>query len=532
MPDGGLHVGPAVWDHFKALAAIATKEEIEAIIREEFSLEEQLDLLYNWKLWARETQLAPEKSQAGKKWTSWLILAGRGFGKTRTGAEWIIERQKSGTGKRMALVGETAADVRDVMVEGESGILACAPPWNMPNYTPSKRRLEWPNGSIATTYSAEEPDQLRGPAHDTAWCDEIAKWRYPDTWDQLMFGLRLGTDPRVCATTTPRPIKLIRELLKDTHTAITRGSSYDNRANLAKTFFRQVISKYEGTRLGRQELNAEVLDDVPGALFVRDIIDLLRRKPGQIATDNEVKGLGSDRAVAMHMRRITINIDPAATSGEEADETGLTVTGLGEDGHGYVLADESGRYKPNEWGEKAIALYNRFDADVIVAEVNNGGEMVENTLRAIDLNVSYKAVHASKGKVTRAEPVSALYEQKKIHHVGSFPALEDQMCMFTSDFDRKKAGFSPDRMDSMVWGFTELMLEEKDMGIMEFYKGEAARMREEAKEPEKVVMTAPRGVSTVYLSDGSRAEVIKGKVTVAAEEVSSLRRAGFKTEEK
>jgi phage terminase large subunit-like protein len=260
----------------------------------------------------------------------------------------------------------------------------------------------------------------------------------------LMFGLRLGADPRVVVTTTPKPIRIIRELIADPTTVITRGSTYDNRANLAPAFLEQIIRKYEGTRLGRQELNAEILDDVPGALWNRARIEDTRWPAHRNVPE---------------LIRIVIAIDPAVSSGDEADETGIIVAGIDANNHGYVLADQSGRYPPTEWARIAIRLYRQYNADRIVAEVNNGGAMVEATVRVVDANVSYKAVHASRGKVVRAQPVAALYEQSRIHHVGAFPALEDQMCAFTTDFDRAAAGFSPDRCDALVWAFSELMVE-------------------------------------------------------------------------
>jgi phage terminase large subunit-like protein len=352
--------------------------------------------------WARPEQLPPTGD-----WRTWLLLAGRGFGKTRSGAEAVRAAVKAGN-RRIALVAPTAADARDVMVEGESGLLSIGTANDRPRYEPSKRRLTWPNGAIATTYSADEPERLRGPQHDMAWCDEVASWRFPEAWDMLMFGLRLGNDPRVVVTTTPKPIKIIRDLIADPTTVITRGSTYDNRANLAPAFMAQIIKKYEGTRLGRQELNAEVLDDVPGALWSRALIEETRWPPHKAVPE---------------LIRIVVAIDPAATSGEEADETGIVVAGKDADGHGYVLADQSGRYPPIEWARTAISLYRKFKADRIVAEVNNGGDMVEATIRMVDPNVAYTKVNASRGKVIRAEPVAALYEQRRVHHIGGRPAL-------------------------------------------------------------------------------------------------------------
>jgi predicted phage terminase large subunit-like protein len=390
---------------------------------------------YDWRFWARQNQLPPPGD-----WTFWLLLAGRGFGKTRTGAEWV--REAKNTCSRIALVAPTAADVRDVMVEGESGILAISPPHDRPLYEPSKRRLTWPNGAIATTYSADEPERLRGPQSDAAWCDELAAWRYPEAFDMLMFGLRLGTMPRCVITTTPKPVKLVRDLLTDPRCKITRGSTYDNAANLAESFMAQVVRKYEGTRLGRQELNAELLEDVPGAMWNRAMLDNLR--------------VG---AAPTTLRRVVVAIDPAVTSGESADETGIVVAGLGDDGMAYVLDDLTCKDTPDGWARRAVTAYRIHKADRIVAEVNNGGDLVEATIRMVDRRASFTAVRATRGKAVRAEPVAALYEQGRVHHVGMFPAMEDQMCAFTTDVDRKSLGYSPDRVDALVWALTELMVD-------------------------------------------------------------------------
>jgi phage terminase large subunit-like protein len=406
-------------------------------------------LLYDWAFWARRSQSPPQGD-----WRVWLLLAGRGFGKTRAGAEMVRAEVASGKG-RIALVGPTAADARDVMVEGESGLIAVSPPGEKPLYEPSKRRLTWSNGAVASVFSADEPERLRGPQHEFAWCDEIASWRYPEAWDMLMFGLRLGADPRVVATTTPRPTKLIKTLLADPKVAVTRGSSYENRANLAPAFFEQIIKRYEGTRLGRQEIGAEILEDLPGALWSRGIIDAAR---AAVALDPSILG----QAQGSGLERIVVAIDPAASSGEEADETGIVVAGKDKEGHGWVLADLSGRYAPAEWAKAAIAAYRAHKADRIVAEVNNGGEMVVATLRMIDPDVPFTSVRASRGKVARAEPVAALYEQGRVHHVGAFPKLEDQMCSFlageSSDL-RKAMGVSPDRVDALVWALSELLVQ-------------------------------------------------------------------------
>jgi phage terminase large subunit-like protein len=329
---------------------------------------------YDWPQWARDGQKPPPGD-----WRVWLLLAGRGFGKTRTGAEMVRRLIGMRTARHVALVAPTAADARDVMVEGESGLLATAPPWDRPEYEPSKRRLTWENGAIATTYSADEPERLRGPQHDFAWCDELAAWRYPEAWDMLMFGLRLGLDPRAVVTTTPRPTKLIKALVADPKVTVTRGTTYDNAANLAPGFLEQIVRRYEGTRLGRQELDAEILDDVPGALWTHGLIDATRVN------------------TTPSMTRIVVSIDPAVSSDEHADETGIVVAGRDAAGHGYVLADLSGRYTPTEWAKTAIAAYRAHAADRIVAEVNNGGDLVEATLRVVDSAVPFAAVHGAPG---------------------------------------------------------------------------------------------------------------------------------------
>lgn len=401
------------------------------------------DLLWDWLAWARPNQIAPKGD-----WLTWLVLAGRGFGKTRCGAEWVrsIACGKTplapGSHHRIAIIAETAADARDVLVEGESGILSVHPKDFRPAYEPSKRRLTWPNGAIGTLYNAVEPDQLRGPQHDAAFSDELAKWRYArETWDQLQFGLRLGNDPRQIITTTPRPIPVLKEILADKTTVVTRGSTYDNRANLAEAFVKQIIAKYEGTRLGRQELNAEVLDDLPGALWTRDMIDAKRIRD------------------APPMSRVVVAIDPSGTGGEadDGDSIGIVAAGKGVDGRGYVLADRTCKLSPDGWGRRAVHAYREFGADRIVAERNFGGAMVEHVIRTVDKNVAYKEVTASRGKVMRAEPVAALYEQGRVSHVGSFPEMEDQMCMIASDGYIGEG--SPDRADALVWALTELMLD-------------------------------------------------------------------------
>jgi phage terminase large subunit-like protein len=413
---------------------------------------EALALLHDWRFWARSNQLPPEG-----RWRVWLLLAGRGFGKTRTGAELVRSRVATRSARRLALIAPTAADARDVMVEGESGILTISPQWDRPHWEPSRRRLTWPNGAIATFYSAEEPERLRGPQHDAAWCDELTSWRYPEAWDMLMFGLRLGDDPRVVVTTTPRPTALLHALINDPTVVVTRGSTYENRPNLAPAFLDQIIRKYQGTRLGRQEIEAEILEDIPGALWHRAMIEAARARS------------------APALARIVVAIDPAATSGGTADETGIIVAGRDGIGHGWVLADLSGRYRPAEWAKTAIAAYRAHRADRIIAEVNNGGEMVEATLRVIDPNLPVAAVHASRGKASRAEPVAALYEQGKVHHLGAFPQLEDQMCNISragyGRVDAPGLRSSPDRADALVWALSDLLVAPMaGEGIYEAYR--------------------------------------------------------------
>ena len=432
------------------LASISDK--IRDGVLDGLSPDEALALLHDWQFWARPDQLPPSG-----QWRIWLLLAGRGFGKTRTGAELIRSRVAARHARRLALVAPTAADARDIMVEGESGILAISPHWDRPRYEPSRRRLIWHNGATAVFYSADEPERLRGPQHDMAWCDELTSWRHPEAWDMLMFGLRLGDDPRVVVTTTPRPMPLLRALLKDPLVAVTRGTTYQNRANLAPDFLDQIVRKYEGTRLGRQEIEAQILDDLPGGLWSRDLIDAAQVRS------------------APHLARVVVAIDPAATSGAMADETGIIVAGRDIVGHGWVLADLSGRYRPIEWAKTAITAYHAHRADRIVAEINNGGEMVETTIRMIDPNVPFTSVRASRGKITRAEPVAALYEQGKVHHLGTFSQLEDQMCTLTRHGqdrgERNGSRFSPDRVDALVWALTDLLVTPMSgQGIYEAYR--------------------------------------------------------------
>jgi len=407
--------------------------------------EEALKLQYDWTLWRRTEQAPP-----GWDWYIWLLLSGRGGGKTRVGSELVIEWAEAGYSP-IALVGRTKADIRDTMVElGDSSILNCSPPWFMPDYQPTRRRLVWPNGVIAITYSADEPGQLRGPQHKKAWVDELAKFeKAKECWDNLMLGLRIGDKPQAVVTTTPRPIPILKEMILDGKTkdnpegriAVTRGHTLDNEANLSPDFIKYVTKKYGGTRLGRQELAGEMLDDNPNALWKRDTIDLTRTpKPDGLT-------------------RIVVAIDPQGTDNFDSAETGIVVAGVCEDHdeilHGYILADLTVSGTPEKWSKVAVMGYHTFMADRIVAEVNFGGDMVESIIRIVDKLVPFTKVHASRGKVLRAEPVSALYEQGRVHHVGFFPELEDQLCEWVPGEK------SPDRLDALVWALTDLMLAEQ-----------------------------------------------------------------------
>lgn len=420
------YISPAI-----RLATLPEKQREKLIMS--FTMEEAEAYIYDWEgFWARPEQLPPNWA-----WYVWLLLFGRGGGKTRSGSQLVIKWANDFS--PIALVGSTAADVRDVMVEaGDSSILKVSPPWFIPHYEPSKRRLTWPNGAYATTYSGDEPDQLRGPEHQKAWVDEPAKYKYPqDTWDNLMFGLRSGIDPQTVVTTTPRPIKLIKELIADKRTAVTRGHTMDNEANLAPDFLRYVQRKYGGTRLGRQELDGEVLDDNPNALWTRDQIDELRVKKHP------------------DLIRVVVGVDPQGSDKNEAADTGIVIGGIAKIAgvlHGYVLADLTISGSPGKWASAAVAGYHKFKADRVIGEVNFGGDMVESTIKTADPQVSFKKVHASRGKVIRAEPVSALYEQGRMHHVGYFPDLEDQMCEWVPGQK------SPDRLDALVWAIHELIL--------------------------------------------------------------------------
>lgn len=428
------------------------------------SASELTRLHYDFELWARDDQLPPSLAQSGAPWTTWLVLGGRGAGKTRAGAEWVRAivlgsgRDKSAPAVRVALVAETLADARAVMVEGVSGLLAVHPPDARPLYEPSKRQLTWANGAVAQLFSAEDPDSLRGPQFSAAWCDELCKWRRPqETWDMLQFGLRLGEAPRQVVTTTPRPTKLIKGLLADPLTAVARAPTSANAAHLAPSFLAAIVARYRGTRLGRQELDAELLEDRVDALWPRDLIERCRVSS------------------VPPLSRVVVAVDPPASSGPRADACGIIVAGLGpdalradarvedaraEDARAYVLADLTReRASPLEWARAVVAAYRRFEADRIVVEINQGGDLVETVIRQIDRTVPVRAVRAMRGKWLRAEPVAALYEQGRVAHLGALPELEDEM----SDFGPEglSGGASPDRVDALVWALTDLLLKDR-----------------------------------------------------------------------
>jgi len=383
-----------------------------------------------WIKNARAEQITPQSD-----WRVWLILAGRGWGKTRTGAEDIANYILWNKNVRVGVIAATFSDARDVCMEGESGLLSVLPKECIKSWHRSTGDLTLFNGSRVKTFSAEQPDRLRGPQHHRVWCDELCAWQTMEAFDQMWFGLRLGSDPKVVVTTTPRNSDLIRELLKRDDVFVTSGSTFDNADNLSNTIIDQLKLRYEGTRLGRQELYAEILDDCDGALWRRDEID-----------KNRVKKIPK-------MKRIIVAIDPALSSNSKSDETGIIAAGIDDDGIIYILDDWSCKETPENWATRAITLYEKMEAEMIVGEVNAGGDLISRIIKQISSKIFFKPVRAVKGKIARALPVAALYEQGKVKHVGSLPKLEDQMMRFTPDNLAKK---SPDRVDAMVWAVTEL----------------------------------------------------------------------------
>ncbi len=394
-------------------------------------------VLADWTYWARDEQRPPPGD-----WRIWLLMAGRGFGKTRSGAEWVRGIAEADGRARIALVGATMAEARQVMVEGDSGLLAIAPASTRPLWEPSQRRLRWPGGAVARLFAASEPEGLRGPQHSHAWCDEIAKWPYGvETWDNLAMGLRLGERPRIVATTTPRPVPLVRMLVARDDVAVTGGRTEDNREHLAADFLDAMAATYAGTRLGRQELGGELIEEAEGALWTRDLIERCRVRQAP------------DRS------RVVVGVDPPAGAGAASDACGIVVVALGADGIGYVLEDASVQgLGPEGWARAVSLAAERHDADRVIAEANNGGAMVESVLRAASATLPVKLVHASRGKSARAEPVAVLYETGRVRHVGGFPALEDEMAGMLLDGSYVGPGRSPDRTDALVWAVHALLL--------------------------------------------------------------------------
>lgn len=412
----------------------------EAVLKS-LSEREANSIMWSWTLNARPKQLRPGSPGADNPrgdWRFWLALAGRGWGKTRVGAETCRGWAEDPT-ERILMIAPTASDVRDVMIEGPSGLMSCYPPGNRPVYFPTRHLVQFPSGAIGITVSADEPDRIRGKQFRKFWFDELAACQYArEAWDQVMFGFRLpDAELQGLITTTPKPIEVLKSIIANPRTVVTRGSSDENRGNLSPEFISDVIDPYRGTRLGRQEIEAELLEDVPGALWTRGMIEACRTdsRPGQFV-------------------RIVIAIDPAVTSNPESDETGIGVLGLAYDGTIYVLEDLSLRGSPLEWARVAIIAGAKWGADRVVAEVNNGGDLVAANLYGVNPAVPFRAVRATRGKLTRAEPVSALYERGRVRHFGKFPVLEDQMCGWTPQSGQK----SPDRLDWLVWGCYDLVI--------------------------------------------------------------------------
>ena len=439
---------PLTWPVFDpklraAILACASRAHLDAMLAH-VPAKDAGRLFAGWEFLGRRDQLPP-RDVNGRPWTVWLNIGGRGAGKTRTGAEWVRGLALGLPGfalaptGRIALVGETAQDVREVMIEGVSGLLSVHGNGERPKWEPSRKRLTWPNGAIAQAFSAEDPQSLRGPQFEAAWCDDLAKWRYDEaTWDMLQFGLRLGAHPRPLVTTTPRPTALLKRLLADPLSAVTHASTKANEGNLAPAFLQSVVARYAGTRLGRQELEGEMIEDFAGALWTRDMIE------------------GARGPVPAALRKIVVAIDPPASSGKRADACGIVAAGIDAARMVHVLADASiAQARPAQWAAVALALYHKVRADALVAEVNQGGEMVASVIGEVDRSVPVTMVRATRGKYLRAAPVAQLYEQGRVRHAGTFPALEDEMCAFGPE--GLANGRSPDRLDALVWAVTALV---------------------------------------------------------------------------
>ena len=462
---------------------LAAHPEERAGFLASLSPEEALALTHDWAFWARPSQVPP----TGDGWDVWAIVAGRGFGKTRPAAEYVVREAAAHPGWRICVIGQNPKEYRGVMVEGESGLVACSPPWFPADYQPSKSRVVWPNGSQAELFSAETPDALRGPQFHLAWADEFAKYRRPaDVWDMLMMALRLGEHPRALVTTTPRPIPVLRRIMSDARTVVTGGPTFENAANLPLTFLAQIERQYAGTRLGRQELYAEILEDTPGALWTLDRLEQHRVRDDQVP----------------ELKRIVIAVDPSGSvDPETGSECGIVAVGLGIDGHGYVLHDWSGHYTPGEWGALACRQFVGLRADRIIGERNFGGLMVAHTVKMaakeLGVTVAYKDVHASRGKQLRAEPVAALDEQGRIHMVGVFPDLEDQLVTWVPGMK------SPDRADAFVWACTELMiLQAGELRVLNLGDGEPQTADEQLAADQARIDAAAAVVTDAIAQDG------------------------------
>ncbi len=429
-----------------AWLASATPETVDGFLAD-LSDEALMALPWLFEFWALPHQLPPEGA-----WKSWVIMGGRGAGKTRAGAEWVRAQVEGprpldpGRARRVALLGETVDQVREVMIFGDSGILACSPPDRKPVWEATRRRLVWPNGAVAEVYSAFSPDSLRGPQFDAAWADELAKWsKAEEAWDMLQFALRLGEHPQQVVTTTPQNIGVLKAILKNPSTVLTQAPTEANRAYLAASFLEEVRARYAGTRKGRQELDGVLLEDAEGALWTTAMLEAAR-----------VEAAG-------RMSRIVVAVDPPVTGHKGSDECGIVVVGAMTEGppsdwRAWVLEDASvAAASPDAWARAAVAAMERHGADRLVAEVNQGGALVESVVRQVDPTVPYRAVHATRGKVVRAEPVAALYEQGRVHHLRGLAVLEDQMCRVTARGYEGRG--SPDRVDALVWALTELIVE-------------------------------------------------------------------------
>jgi phage terminase large subunit-like protein len=423
-------------------------EEARTAMLAQFSDEEWDALEYDWNFWSRPSQQAPLGN-----WLGWLIMTGRGWGKNRTAAEFCVGEIRANRSSRSGFIARTGPDMRDVVIEGESGIMRICPPDFRPLWEPSKRRLSWPNGAITHTYSADEPDVLRGPQHDLIWGDELAAWKFREAWTNAMFGLRMGLNPRWIATTTPKVTPLMKSLLLEAKPReqyenmsvgdqrgaiiLSGGSTYENLANLAPAFIKEVIRRAEGTRIAKQEIYGKMLEDSPDALWKRQ----------QLEDDRVIK--------APPLRNVVVAVDPAASASEDSSETGIMVCGVDEAGHGYLIEDSTIKGKPEQWGAAAVAAFHKHQANRIIAETNNGGDMVISVIMAVDKMVPTKKITASRAKYTRAEPVAALYAQHIMHHVGYYAELEDQLCLWVPGEE------SPDRLDALVWAFSDLLVDLK-----------------------------------------------------------------------